>query len=90
MKIKKEDIIKALKTITVAGEGENMVDSGAVKNIITFADEVVVDLVLKSPAMHIKKRAEDDIIATIKDKVYQDAQIKVNIQVEAPSTSSTP
>ncbi len=88
MKIKKEDIIKALKTITVAGEGENMVDSGAVKNIITFADEVVVDLVLKSPAMHIKKRAEDDIIATIKDKVYQDAQIKVNIQVEAPQQAA--
>jgi ATP-binding protein involved in chromosome partitioning len=29
--------------------------------IITFGDEVVVDLVLHTPAMHIKKRAEDDI-----------------------------
>jgi hypothetical protein len=26
-----------------------------------FWDEVVVDLVLHTPAMHIKKRAEDDI-----------------------------
>jgi ATP-binding protein involved in chromosome partitioning len=32
--------------------------------IITFGDEVVVDLVLHTPAMHIKKRAEDDIKKT--------------------------
>jgi ATP-binding protein involved in chromosome partitioning len=37
-----------------------MVESGAY-NVITFGDEVVVDLVLHTPAMHIKKRAEDDI-----------------------------
>jgi ATP-binding protein involved in chromosome partitioning len=35
--------------------------SGAIANVITFGDEVVVDLVLHTPAMHIKKRAEDDI-----------------------------
>ena len=39
MKFNKEDILKALETITVAGEGKNMVESGAVKNIMTFADE---------------------------------------------------
>ena len=44
MKFNKEDILKALETITVAGEGKNMVESGAVKNIMTFADEVIVDL----------------------------------------------
>jgi ATP-binding protein involved in chromosome partitioning len=33
-----------------------------------FGDEVVVDLVLHTPAMHIKKRAEDDI-KTIHDLV---------------------
>jgi ATP-binding protein involved in chromosome partitioning len=37
-----------------------MVESGAVTNVVTFGDEVV-DLVLHTPAMHIKKRAEDDI-----------------------------
>jgi ATP-binding protein involved in chromosome partitioning len=38
-----------------------------VTNVVTF-DEVVVDLVLHTPAMHIKKRAEDDI-KTIHDLV---------------------
>ena len=50
MKINKQDILNALKTITVAGEGKNMVDSGQVQNVVTFADEVIVDLVLTTPA----------------------------------------
>ncbi len=81
MKLKKEDILKALETITVAGEGKNMVESGAVKNVITFADEVVVDLQLSNPALHIRKRAEVDVLKVIHEKVYAKAKIKVNISV---------
>nr|WP_315151791.1 Mrp/NBP35 family ATP-binding protein [uncultured Flavobacterium sp.] len=84
MKLDKNNILKALETITIAGEGKNMVESGAVTNVVTFGDEVVVDLVLHTPAMHIKKRAEDDIKKTIHDLVSPDAQIKVNIKVEVP------
>ncbi len=90
MNIKKEDIIEALKTITVAGEGKNMVESGAVKNVITFADEVIVDLLLTTPAMHIKKRAEEDVIKTIQEKVSQEAKVVVNIKVEAPVQPANP
>ena len=90
MKFKKEQILKALETITVAGEGKNMVESGAVKNVMTFADEIVVDLVLSSPAMHIKKRAEADVIKTIKEKVSEEAKVMVNIKVEAPAKPSNP
>ena len=85
MKFKKKQILKALETITVAGEGKNMVESGAVKNVMTFADEIVVDLVLSSPAMHIKKRAEVDVIKTIKEKVSEEAKVMVNIKVETPA-----
>jgi ATP-binding protein involved in chromosome partitioning len=84
MKLDRQDILKALETITIAGEGKNMVESGAVTNVITFGDEVVVDLVLHTPAMHIKKRAEDDIKKTIRDLVSADIKVKVNIKVEAP------
>ncbi|PJJ10472.1 ATP-binding protein involved in chromosome partitioning [Flavobacterium sp. 1] len=84
MKLDKNNILKALETITIAGEGKNMVESGAVANVVTFGDEVVVDLVLHTPAMHIKKRAEDDIKKTIHDLVSPDAKIKVNIKVEVP------
>ena len=84
MKLNKQDIREALKSITVPGEGANMVDSGAVTNIMTFADEVVVDITIKNPSLQAKKKVEVDILKTIHEKVYQKAQIKVNIKVEAP------
>jgi ATP-binding protein involved in chromosome partitioning len=83
MKLDRKEILKALETITIAGEGKNMVESGAVKNVITFGNEVVVDLVLSTPAMHIKKRAEDDIKKLIHEQFSKEADVKVNIKVEA-------
>ena len=84
MKLDRKDILKALETITIAGEGKNMVESGAIANVITFGDEVVVDLVLHTPAMHIKKRAEDDIKKAILELVSAEAKIKINSKVDVP------
>jgi len=84
MKIDKKEILAALATITIAGEGKNMVESGAVTNVLTFGDEVVVDLTITTPALHIKKRAEVDIMKVIHEKVYEKAKVKVNIKVETP------
>ncbi|WP_435136704.1 P-loop NTPase [Formosa sp. A9] len=85
MKIKKEDIIKALQTITVPGEGQNMVESGAVTNVNVFGDEVVVDITIANPSLQAKKKTEVDILKTIHDLVYQKAKIKVNVTVNAPA-----
>ncbi|MEM0517986.1 Mrp/NBP35 family ATP-binding protein [Aequorivita flava] len=90
MSISKQNILQALETITVSGEGRNMVASGAVQNVVTFADEVIVDLKLSTPALHIKKRAEADIIKTIHEKVDTTAKVKVNIKVEAPAKPQNP
>jgi len=87
MKLDRKEILKALETITVAGEGKNMVESGAIANVLTFGDEVVVDLVLHVPALHIRKRAEEDIKKTILEKVSPEAKIKINVKVEAPEKS---
>ncbi|OYU83024.1 MAG: chromosome partitioning protein [Flavobacterium sp. BFFFF2] len=88
IKLEKKDILKALETITVAGEGQNMVESGAIKNVVTFGDEVVVDVTLSTPALHIRKRAEVDILKVIHEQVYEKAKIKVNITVEAPAAKA--
>ncbi|MDB4299663.1 Mrp/NBP35 family ATP-binding protein [bacterium] len=90
MKFNKSDILLALETITIAGEGENMVASGAVTNVMTFADEVVVDITMATPALHIKKRAEADIIKTIQEKVSLEAKVQVNITMQAPAKPSNP
>jgi ATP-binding protein involved in chromosome partitioning len=84
MKLNKDEIKKALETISVAGEGQNMVESGALQNIVTFGDEVIVDLKLSTPALHIKKRAEVDVMKAIHEHVYNKAKVEVKITVEAP------
>ena len=89
MKLDRKEILKALETITVAGEGKNMVESGAVTNVLTFGNEVVVDLTLSTPAMHIKKRAEDDIRKLIQETFSADAKVKVNIKIEAKENPET-
>ena len=90
MKLNKKDILSALEKITVAGAGSNMVESGAVTNVMTFADEVVVDITLATPALHIKKRAEADIVQTIQKEVFADAKVQVNIKIEAPKKPENP
>ncbi|WP_395076983.1 P-loop NTPase [Flavobacterium sp.] len=88
MKLDRKEILKALENISIAGEGKNMVESGAVTNVITFGDEVVVDLVLSTPAMHIKKRAEDDIRKLLQDTFSSEIKVKVNIKVETPEKAN--
>ena len=85
MKLDRKEILTALETISIAGEGKNMVESGAVQNVVTFGDEVVVDVILTTPALHIKNRAEADIKKVIAEKIDANAKVKVNIKVEAPT-----
>ncbi|WP_405211099.1 P-loop NTPase [Dokdonia sp. Asnod2-E02] len=85
MKLQKKDILEALKTITAPGAGENMVDSGAVTNVLTFGDEVIVDITINNPTLQARKKAEVDIMKTIHDKVFEKAQVKVNVKVTAPA-----
>ena len=77
----KNDIERALRTITIPGEGQNMVDSQAVKNIIVFGDEVIVDLTISNPSLQAKKRTEVEILKTIHKLVYAKAKITVNVKV---------
>jgi ATP-binding protein involved in chromosome partitioning len=88
MKLNKQDILNALKTITAPGEGVNMVDSGAVTNVVTFADEVIVDITIKNPSLQAKKKTEVEILQTIHREVYEKAKIKINVKVDAPAKST--
>ncbi len=84
MKIEKKDVIKALEAITVPGEGRNMVESGAVKNIMIFGDEVEIDITINNPSLQARKKTEVEILKIIHKEVYEKAKIKVNIKVDAP------
>ncbi|WP_299434005.1 Mrp/NBP35 family ATP-binding protein [uncultured Maribacter sp.] len=85
MTLKKQDILKALELITVPGEGQNMVESGAVKNIQVFGDEVEVDITINNPSLQARKKTEVEILKIIHKEVYEKAKIKINIKVAAPA-----
>ncbi len=84
MKINKQEVKEALKKITVPGEGKNMIDSGAVTNVVVFGDEVVVDVTINNPSLQFKKRTEVEILKAIHAEVHQKAKVKVNLKVDAP------
>lgn len=80
----KSEILKALSTISAPGEGQNLVESGAVKNVQVFGDEVVVDVTINNPSLQAKKKTEVSILQVIHTEVHPKAKIKVNISVETP------
>ena len=88
MKITKQEVLKALETITVPGEGQNMVESGAVKNVMIFGDEVEVDITISNPSLQARKKTEVEILKIIHKEVYEKAKIKVNLKVEAAAAKS--
>jgi len=87
MKFNKQDILKALETISAPGEGQNIVESGAITNVVTFADEVIVDVTINNPTLQARKKTEVEIMRVIHEKVHQKAQVKVNLKVDAPAVA---
>ncbi len=89
MSIKKQDILNALETITAPGEGKTLVESEAVKNIVIFGKEIVVDVLNRNPTLQAKKKLEASIIEAIQLKVDKEAIVKVNMKTIAPEKPST-
>ena len=85
MKITKEAVIESLKTISLPGEGGNLVDQGVVSNIMIFGDQIDIDLQLQNPSLQARKKLEVTILKTLHTQVYEKAKIKINTKVIAPS-----
>ena len=90
MNISKQAIQEVLEGLTVPGEGQNLVASGALKNINVFGDEVFIDLVLKNPSLQARKKVEVEILKSIHARVYNKAKISINIKVETPPKADAP
>ena len=84
MIITKEAIINALNKISLPGEGKNIIDRGAVSNIMIFGDQIDIDIQLENPSLQARKKLEVTILKTIHEMVYEKAKIKINIKVVSP------
>ncbi len=90
MSYKKVDIQKALDTITAPGEGMSLMESGAVKNIVTFEKEIIVDVTIGNPTLQAKKKVEVEIMKAIHNEVDQKADVKVNVTATVTPKQEAP
>jgi len=90
MSFKKEDIYKALETITAPGEGKSLVENNNITNVVVFGDEVEVDVTISNPTLQAKKKVETEISKAIKANVGEQITVKVNVKVEKPAAKENP
>ncbi len=84
MSFTKQDIYKALETITAPGEGKSLVENENVTNIVTFGKEVIVDVTISNPSLQAKKKVEVEIMKAIHEHVDQKIDVKVNVKAVVP------
>ena len=90
MKITKEAVFKALKKISLPGEGGSIIDRGAISNIMIFGDQIDIDVQLENPSLQARKKLEVTILKTIHEEVYEKAKITINIKVVSPEVAAEP
>jgi ATP-binding protein involved in chromosome partitioning len=88
MKLNKQEVVDALKTITAPGAVENLIDSKAVTNIMVFGDEIDLDVSLLNPSLQARKKLEVTILEVLHQNVHPKAKIKIKTKVETPMSPS--
>jgi ATP-binding protein involved in chromosome partitioning len=84
---KKEDIYKALETITAPGEGKSLVENNNITNVVVFGNEVEIDVTISNPTLQAKKKVESEIAKAIKANVSEHIDVKINVKVEKPAAT---
>ncbi len=86
MKLNKQDVVEALKSITAPGARENLLDSKAVSNIMVFGNEIDLDIRMTNPSLQARKKLEVTIMDVLHQKIHPQVKIKINTRFERPKT----
>jgi ATP-binding protein involved in chromosome partitioning len=86
----KQDIYKALETITAPGEGKSLIENNNVTNVVTFGNEVIVDVTISNPTLQAKKKIETEITKAIQTNVGESIDVKINLKVVAAAPKENP
>ena len=84
MKLTKEIVLAALSHITLPNDEQNIVESGAIKNIHIFGTDVEMNVEIKNPTLQYKKKVEVDCMKAIHDHAFEKSKVKVNLIINAP------
>lgn len=88
--LNKEQVLELLKQVKVQGKNgdivaENIVKETKVKSDI-FGKKIEIDAVIDSPAVHIRKKLEDDITEALRKEYDEKVEIKINVKVVIPES----
>ncbi len=88
-KLNKETILDLLKKVNIQGKNTNVVEAGVIKDVKTksdiFGKKIEIDTIIDSPAVHIRKKLEDDIMEAL-SKDFADVDTKINVKVVIPES----
>jgi ATP-binding protein involved in chromosome partitioning len=79
MNLNKETVEKALAQVPSPAGQVMLTQSGELKNIQVFGNEVDIDLEIRNPALHVRKRLEEQIETVLKKEFGPSLKIRVNI-----------
>jgi len=89
-KINKEEILNLLKQVSVQGKNSDVVTSGVIKEVKAkddiFGKKIEIDAIIDSPAVHIRKKLEDDITEVLRKEYPESVDIKINTKVVIPES----
>ena len=83
MLFSKQDIYKALETISAPGEGKNLVENKNITNVVSFGNEVIIDVSISNPTLQAKKKTESAIVTAIHTEVNSKIDVKINLKTVA-------
>ena len=90
MSFNKQDIYQVLETITAPGEGKSLIENNNVTNLVTFGNEVIVDITISNPTLQAKKKIELEITKAIQTTIDNTIDVKINVKVEKPAPKENP
>ena len=88
MKLTKQQIEQALSHITLPNEEQNIIESGAIKNIQIFGKDVELDVEIQNPTLQYKKKVEVDCMKAIHDYAYEKSAVRVNLIINSPEKAT--
>ena len=81
MKITRENIEKLLSNVFIANKSKNIIDSGEIKNIQIFGNDIELDISIQNPTLQFKKKVESQCLEVIKS-LEDEVNLKINFFVE--------
>lgn len=81
MNLNKTSVAETLKKVKSPAGNVSVTESGELKNIQVFGNEVDIDLEIKSPALNVRKKLEADINTVLMEEFGSDVKVRINFTV---------